>query len=134
MIFPRLGLALSGWVAVAVTALSSAVFPRVPVVTVFLLVCPGLAALRWVRPPGEGWAPDRVATLESCVLAVALSLALSTVVAEALFLGDAFSLGRALVILAALTSVLALVPRTGRTGWPVRRSAKSRSTAAASRQ
>lgn len=130
MILPRLGLALSGWVAVAVAVLSSAVFPRVPVIAIFLFVCPGLAALRWVRPPGARRAPDRVAALESCVLSMALSLALCTVVAEALFLGHAFSVRRALLILAGLTSVLALVPRTGRTRLAVRRSAKSRSTAA----
>ncbi|MFE9650473.1 hypothetical protein ACFYO0_41550 [Streptomyces sp. NPDC006365] len=132
MIFLRLGLALSGWVAVAATALPSGVFPRVLVVPAFLLVCPGLAALRWVRPTGVVRDPARLAALESCVLAVVLSLAASVLVAEALFLGDVFTLVRALLILAVLTSVLALVPRAGISGRAGRRSEKSRPEAAGS--
>jgi hypothetical protein len=138
MISRRWGLAVSGWVAEAFTALPPQAFLRVLVVTVFLLVCPGLAALRWVRPPGAARDPERVGVLESCVLAVVLSLGLSLLVAEALFLAGAFTLDRALLILATLTSVLALVPSPGRAGrsvrWPVRRSGESRSTTAGNRR
>jgi hypothetical protein len=133
-LLPRLGLALSGWAAAAFTVLPAAAFPRVLVVAAFLLVCPGTAALRWVRPPGEERDPERVAVLESGVLAVVLSLALSVLVAEALFVTGIFTLARALLILAALTSVLALLPSPGHPGLSVRgrvrRSVKRRSTTA----
>jgi hypothetical protein len=109
----RVGLALSGWVAAAFTALPPAMFLRVAVVTGFLAVCPGLAAVRWVRPTGTVRDPDRVALLESCVLAVVLSLTLSVLVAEVLFLAGAFTLVGAVLILAAVTSVLALAPYPG---------------------
>ncbi|MET7455990.1 hypothetical protein ABZT03_29730 [Streptomyces sp. NPDC005574] len=107
----RRGLALSGWVAAAFTALPPAMFPRVVVVTVFLVACPGLAALRWVRPPGAVRDPDRVAVLESCVLTLVLSLTLAVLVTEVLFLAGAFTFVGAVLILAAATSVLALAPR-----------------------
>lgn len=48
-ILPRLGLAASGWLALLATALPDAAPVRVAVVTAFLLVCPGLAALRVLR-------------------------------------------------------------------------------------
>ncbi|WP_371667095.1 hypothetical protein OG985_05485 [Streptomyces sp. NBC_00289] len=114
MSFRRVGLALSGWVAAAFTALPPGLFLRVAVVTVFLVVCPGLAAVRWARPPAAVRDPQRVAVLESCVLAVVLSLTLSVLVAEVLFLAGAFTLVGAVLVLAAVTSVLALAPRPGR--------------------
>lgn len=122
MIARRLGLALSGWVAAAFVTLPAAATPRVLVVAAFLLVCPGLAAVRWVRPPGAVRDPGGTAVLESCVLAMVLSLTLAVLVAEALFLADAFTPARALLILAVLTSVLALLPSPGRWSRALRRS------------
>jgi len=112
----RFPLALSGWVALAATVLPAGAAARVLITTLFLLACPGLAAMRWIRPNRPPLDPVRVAALEAGVLAVLLSLALSALVAEALFLSHAFSADRALLVLASLTSVLALVPRPGGTG------------------
>ncbi|WP_329298360.1 hypothetical protein OG410_07245 [Streptomyces sp. NBC_00659] len=109
----RWGLALSGWVALAVvTFLPDALVLRATVTTAFLLVCPGLAASRWARP-GVRRLTDRTAVLETGVLALVLSLSMAVLVVEPLFLGGAFTVTRALLALAAVTSVLALPPRPG---------------------
>ncbi|WP_328666725.1 hypothetical protein OG905_06925 [Streptomyces sp. NBC_00322] len=108
----RWGLAASGWLALAATVASAGTPLRVVVTAVFLLVCPGLAAVGPVRP--EAWRGNgRVAVLEVAVLSVVLSLSLSVLVAEAFFLTGTFSARRALLALAVLTSVLALMPRRG---------------------
>ncbi|MFD5514514.1 hypothetical protein [Streptomyces sp. NPDC127066] len=112
MTSPRWGLALSGWVALAVvTFLPDALVLRATVTTAFLLVCPGLAASRWARSGGRR-PTDRTAVLETGVLALVLSLSLAVLVVEPLFLGGAFTVTRALLALAAVTSVLALLPRS----------------------
>ncbi|MZF90958.1 hypothetical protein [Streptomyces sp. SID5643] len=129
-IFRRLGLALSGWVAAAFATLPDAAPPRLVVVTAFLLVCPGLAALRWARPPGAVADPRGTAVVESCVLTLVLSLTLSIVVAETLFLARAFTPARALLILAALTTLLVLLPPPGRRRRVRRRPAGKRPEAA----
>ncbi|MET7691764.1 hypothetical protein ABZT06_27920 [Streptomyces sp. NPDC005483] len=109
----RWGLALSGWSALAaVTLLPDADDLRVVVTTVFLLVCPGLAASRWARP-GSARPTDRAAVLETGVLTVVLSLSLAVLVVEPMFLSDTFTVTRALLALAAATSVLALLPKSG---------------------
>ncbi|MER5734455.1 MULTISPECIES: hypothetical protein [unclassified Streptomyces] len=109
---PRLGLAASGWLALLATALPDAAPPRVAAVTAFLLVCPGLAAVLALRPaPARGAYGHGYGLLETALLALTLGLALATLVAVALFLGGAFTAVRALCALAALTSVLALLPR-----------------------
>jgi hypothetical protein len=133
MTFRRLALALSGWVAVAVTALPPTAFPRMLVVTVFLFVCPGLAGVRWARPPGRVRDPYRVAALESWVLVLVLSLTLWVLVAEALLLAGVFTLVRALLVLATLTCALALVPRPEE-HRVVRRSVRSRPGTAGKRR
>ncbi|MFE1548696.1 hypothetical protein [Streptomyces sp. NPDC058718] len=107
----RLGLAASGWLALLATALPAASPARVAAVTVFLLVCPGLAAVLALRPTAPGRGMPRYAALEAPLLALTLGLALATLVAVGLFLGGAFTTTRALVALAAVTSVLALLPR-----------------------
>ncbi|WP_128379381.1 hypothetical protein [Streptomyces cavernae] len=113
----RWGLAASGWVALAATALQAGHPLRVACMTVFLVLCPGLAAVSGLRLTAlstGGWAalrPDPYALLKTVVLTVVLSLALSMLVAEALFLGGAFTTERAVLVLAAVTSVLALLPR-----------------------
>ncbi|MET8858701.1 hypothetical protein [Streptomyces sp. NPDC004579] len=109
----RWGLALSGWVTLAVvTLLPDALVLRGVVTTAFLLVCPGLAASRWARP-GAVRARDRTALLETGVLALTLSVSMAVLVVEPLFLRDAFTVTRALLALAAVTSALTLLPRGG---------------------
>lgn len=104
-------LAVSGWIALAATALPAQSPLRVVVSVVFLLVCPGAAAVlladalmagRGVRPYGA---------LASVVLAVAVSLALATLVSEAFTLTGTFTMARCVITLAALTTGLALIPR-----------------------
>ncbi|MXM64518.1 hypothetical protein GR925_13945 [Streptomyces sp. HUCO-GS316] len=103
-------LVLSGWAALAAaTFLPDAGVLRVLVTTAFLLVCPGLAASRWARS-APAYARDRTAVLETGLLAVVISLSLAVIVAETLYLSDAFTVTRALLALAVVTSVLALVP------------------------
>ncbi|MEV6195086.1 hypothetical protein AB0M19_22125 [Streptomyces sp. NPDC051920] len=120
----RWGLALSGWVTLAVvTLLPDALVLRGVVTTAFLLVCPGLAASRWARP-GAARVRDRAVLLETGVLTLTLSVSIAVLVVEPLFLFDAFSVTRALVALAAVTTVLALLPRHG--GWPRMRTRTSR--------
>lgn len=111
MTFLRRGLVVSGWPAFAAAMLLPDANPlRVFVTAAFLVTCPGLAAVWTVRPtalPASGPA----AVLEAAVLSVVLSLSLAVLVAEALFLSGTFTAGRALLVLAVLTSALALVPR-----------------------
>ncbi|MFJ5832427.1 hypothetical protein [Streptomyces sp. NPDC093089] len=107
---PRLGLAASGWLALLATLLPEAAPLRVATVTVFLLVCPGLAAVLALRPATARGMP-RLAVLEAALLSLALGLAMATLVAVVLFLGGVFTATRGLLVLAVLTSVLALLPR-----------------------
>ncbi|MEU9169725.1 hypothetical protein AB0D34_18275 [Streptomyces sp. NPDC048420] len=107
----RWALALSGWAVLAVaTYLPDAGVPLVAATTVFLLVCPGLAASRWARS-APAYARDRAAVLEAGVLTLVLSLSLGVLVAETLYLSDTFTVTRALLALAVATSVLALTPK-----------------------
>jgi hypothetical protein len=116
----RLALAASGWVALAATALPAASPVRVAVAFAFLLICPGAAAVRLadalLRRRGL-----RIDPLEGFVLTIALSLAAGALVAEVFFLTANFTMDRALVVLAGLTSVAALVPvgegRAQRASW-----------------
>ncbi|MEY9930238.1 hypothetical protein ABH926_004883 [Catenulispora sp. GP43] len=104
-------LALSGWIALAATAMPPESPVRVLVSVAFLFLCPGTAAVlladalmtrRGIRPYG---------TLASVVLAVAVSLALATLVSEAFALTGTFTMVRCLITLAALTTGLVLIPR-----------------------
>ena len=103
-----LGLAVSGWVALAATTLPAADPLRVLVVTLFLVLCPGAAAVRLAAP-----APDprnrSAAVLETGVLTVALSLSIGALVAEGFFLSRSFSTARAVAVLAVLTTLMALL-------------------------
>jgi beta-glucanase (GH16 family) len=123
-ILPDLALALSGWAALAATALPSGAAPlRVALTAAFLLVCPGLAAVRASRRTATGRArpPD---TMEDAMLSVALSVALDTLVAVGFYLDRSFTVPRALGLLAALTTALALLAlllsRRGRRSEPQR--------------
>ncbi|MFJ7017014.1 hypothetical protein ACIQUW_01515 [Streptomyces sp. NPDC101117] len=106
----RLALALSGWVAAAVAALApDASAFRVLVTTAFLFLGPGAAAVRWTRLTSRsdaGWP----ALLETGLLTLVLSACLAVVVSVALYLIGGFTMVLALVVLAAVTSVLALLP------------------------
>ncbi|KQV12123.1 MULTISPECIES: glycoside hydrolase family 16 protein [unclassified Kitasatospora] len=106
----RLVLALSGWVALLAAQFGPDGPLRVALTAAFLLSCPGTAAMLLARPvPTRATSfPDRLA---AGVLALALSVTISALVAEAFFLSHEFTVGRVLVTLAALTTVLALVPR-----------------------
>ncbi|MBO4253473.1 hypothetical protein [Streptomyces griseorubiginosus] len=105
----RCGLALSGWLAVAASGLPAGSVLRALVVTLFLLVCPGLAASRWARPPA-GRETGRTPMLETAVLSLVVSLALAVVVVVPFYLGGVFTTLRALATLAFVTSALALLP------------------------
>ncbi|MFC9319339.1 hypothetical protein ACFTWR_33870 [Streptomyces nigra] len=106
----RLGLALSGWVALAVaaTAPDGSVL-RVFVTTAFLFLGPGAAAVRWTRLASRSDA-SWPALLETCLLTLVLSACLTVVVTVALYLIGVFTMIRALIALAAVTSLLALLP------------------------
>ncbi|MFE0674832.1 hypothetical protein [Streptomyces sp. NPDC058867] len=104
-------LALSGWLALAATALPDGSPVRVVITVAFLLVCPGLAALWWATGPGPRRGDGTAALLAPVVIAGAVSVALCALVAEALFVLGVFSPVRALIALAALTSALVLTPR-----------------------
>ncbi|MYS93094.1 MULTISPECIES: hypothetical protein [Streptomyces] len=121
----RWGVALSGWMALAATALPAGTPLRVATTSAFLLVGPGLAATLLVRRK-SGVESGHGNGLEFAVLTVALSLALSTLVAEILFLTKASASTRALLILAVLTSVLALTPAPPRAKQATRRSSGGR--------
>ncbi|HET6357292.1 hypothetical protein [Streptomyces sp.] len=111
MTWLRWVLAASGWVALAATVPPAGAPLRVVVTAVFLLVCPGLAAVGPVRPAARRGV-GRVEILEVAVLSVVLSLSLSVLVAEAFFLSGTFTARRALLALAVLTTVLSLMPRS----------------------
>ncbi|MEU3746793.1 MULTISPECIES: hypothetical protein [Streptomyces] len=105
----RLGLAASGWLALLAMSLPDAAPLRVAAITAFLLVCPGLAALLALRPGGHPRDGHPAAIVETALITLVLGLALTTLVAVALFLGGVFTATRSLLALAVLTSVLALL-------------------------
>ncbi|MCX4749930.1 glycoside hydrolase family 16 protein [Kitasatospora sp. NBC_01287] len=106
----RIALALTGWLALLATALPAGHPVRIGVLVAFVLCCPGAAAVR-PRARRRAGAAD---VLEDLVLAVVLSLALGALVAEAFYLNHAFTVRRALLVLAVLTSLLALRPERWR--------------------
>ncbi|MEU1510152.1 glycoside hydrolase family 16 protein [Kitasatospora sp. NPDC005748] len=112
----RLALALLGWAALASTVLAAGSPLRVALTGGFLVIGPGAAVLlarpTVARPAGG---PDRLAAAS---LAVALSTAPAALTAVALLGYHVFSVGAALAALAAVTTVLALVPHRTRRGRP----------------
>lgn len=109
----RVLLALSGWIALAATALPAASIERIVPTAAFLLLAPGAAVvgLRRRRPGAEP--ADR---LGDWMLIVVVSLGLAVIVSEAYYLGHAFSTVRAFGTLAALTTLAALAPGRRRPG------------------
>lgn len=105
------GLVASGWVAWAATGLSGSVL-RAVVLTLFLLLVPGAAAVR-LRGAAPGRDSHAVRAVEVAVLVVSLSLALDALVAVGFFLEHDLDSTRAVGALAALTTVLALSAHVG---------------------
>jgi len=109
-------LALSGWIALAATAMPGQSPVRIVVAVAFLMGCPGAAAVLaadalMVRRGGRpyGW-------LAAVVIAVAVSLAVGTLVSEAFALTGTFTMVRCVIALAALTTALALASWLARLG------------------
>jgi hypothetical protein len=117
----RLLLAASGWLALACTLFPAGSVERIVPTVAFLALGPGAACLGALRRLTGGSAPsdDR---LEEWVIAVVVSLSLATLVSEALFLAHGFTLPRAMLVLAGLTSAAALAPgrSAGHDGSPRR--------------
>ncbi|MDX3851436.1 hypothetical protein [Streptomyces sp. AK02-01A] len=101
----RAAVALSGWAALAVTALPGGSPLRWIPVLLFVAFGPGLALLL----PGPA-APRPAARLETVALAAPLSLSLATLTATALFLAESFSATVFLVSLAVFCTVAAPLP------------------------
>ncbi|MFD6247581.1 hypothetical protein [Streptomyces roseolus] len=101
----RAALAVSGWAALAATALPDASPLRWIPVLAFVGFAPGFVLL--TRQPAG---PRPEARLEVYALAAPVSLALATLTATGLFLADAFSVAAFLGTLAAFVTVAALLP------------------------
>ncbi|MFE7778058.1 hypothetical protein ACFU5O_29995 [Streptomyces sp. NPDC057445] len=101
----RAGLAASGWLALAATALPGGSPLRWIPVLAFVTLGPGLALL--LPQPGS-LRPG--ARLEAVALAAPLSLSLGALTATSLFLAEAFSATAFLVSLAAFATVAAALP------------------------
>jgi len=93
-------LALSGWAVLAVTIWLPAQPARSIAVFAFVLVVPGIAVIR-LLPPRE--------FLERAVLAIALSMSLALLVAEATAIAHILRPTLALAILAAVCSAAAII-------------------------
>ncbi|MFI9558686.1 hypothetical protein [Nonomuraea endophytica] len=110
MTFSRVSLlllGLSGWLAVLVGHLAAGSAVRVVVTILFLVLCPGAAVLGLVRPL-LGRRDHTGDAMESGALAFAISVGLGMLVSEAYFLTSTFTLDRALITLAAITSLASL--------------------------
>lgn len=105
---PRLVLMASGWLALAATLLPAASAERIVPTVAFLVLGPGAAAVDAVHRRAR--AQVRGDRLEDLVIAVVVSLGLATLVSEGFFLAHSFTLSRAMIVLAGLTSAAALVP------------------------
>ena len=104
-----IALAASGWIALAATHLPPSSLPRVLITVSFVIAGPGLAAVRFA----EFFPQRRTRSYEpgtAAVLAVAVSIALATLISEALVLADAFTMTRCMFALATLTTLLASAP------------------------
>ncbi|SDT29027.1 Beta-glucanase, GH16 family [Streptomyces sp. TLI_053] len=113
--------ALLGWAAVAATALPAGSPPRVALTAAFVLAGPGAAALSGRPTIARAAGPDRWA---AAVLVLALSLALASLTTVGLMLGGVFSARTALVVLAAVSTLLVVLPPRSRSS---RSSSSSRS-------
>jgi uncharacterized membrane protein len=105
----RLGLAASGWIALAATHLPQGSPLRALIAFTFMLTCPGGAVVRLGKAAlaRHNRPMDR---LEAGVLTVALSLAIGALVSEAFFISHSYTVTRATIVLAAITTTAALCP------------------------
>jgi hypothetical protein len=101
----RVLVAVSGWLALAATAVPGPAPLRWIPVLLFTLFGPGCAAL---YPQPGGLAPG--ARLEAVALAAPVSLSLGVLTATSLFLVEGFSMTAFLVSLAAFTTIVAALP------------------------
>ncbi len=92
-------LAASGWVVLAVTTGAGYSPFRAVAIFAFVLVCPGLALVRLL--PVRDF-------LERLVLAVALSMSIAALIAEAADINNVLQASHVLVVLAAICSGAAL--------------------------
>jgi uncharacterized membrane protein len=91
-------LAASGWLVLALTAVTGQPLLRAPAVFAFVLICPGLAVVRLLP------LRDR---LEQAVLAVALGLSLAALAAEGIAISHILRPALVLVALASLCTAAA---------------------------
>jgi hypothetical protein len=103
----RILIAVSGWIAMAATLLPAASVERIVPTVAFLVLAPGAAFVGLRSRIDHSSTPD---ALEDFTLTIVVSLGLGALVSEALYLSHAFTLPRALIALAALTSAGALIP------------------------
>ncbi|WP_395293383.1 family 16 glycosylhydrolase [Kitasatospora hibisci] len=107
---PRVLPALCGWIALAALLLPAGNPLRAVAAGIFLLAGPGAAAVAWARP-GPSWRDRGPGRVTAAALTVTVSLALSMLTAEALFFTHSFTVGRAVLALAVLTTLLTALPR-----------------------
>jgi hypothetical protein len=112
----RIVIAVSGWIAMAATLLPAASPERIVPTVAFLVLAPGAAFVGLRHRIDRASAPD---ALEDFTLTFVVSLGLGALVSEALYLSHTFTLSRALVALAALTTAGALIPGRRRAGEEV---------------
>ncbi|WP_441248981.1 glycoside hydrolase family 16 protein [Kitasatospora sp. McL0602] len=103
-------LATSGWLALAAAQLGPGTALRTAVTAVFLLSCPGAAALLLARPTRAGL-PGGAGPLGAAAAALVLSAALTTLTAVGLALAGVLGARATLTVLACLTTLLAVLPR-----------------------
>ncbi|GAA2821224.1 glycoside hydrolase family 16 protein [Kitasatospora sp. CM 4170] len=107
---PRALPALCGWIALAAQLLPAGNPLRAVAAGIFLLAGPGAAAVAWARP-GPSWRDRGPGRVSAAALTVTVSLALTMLTAEALFFTHNFTVGRAVLALAVLTTLLTVLPR-----------------------
>ncbi|MFI0421486.1 hypothetical protein [Spongiactinospora sp. 9N601] len=105
--WPLLLLAASGWLALLSTGQAAGSAPRVAVTVLFLLVCPGAAVLALARPL-LGPRDHSGDAMESVALTVTVSVALGMLVTAGYYMTGAFTMPRAVMTLAGITTVAAL--------------------------
>lgn len=111
MRFAIILLAGSGWIALAGTAMPPASPLRIVLSVAFLLLCPGTAVVLLADALMIRHGTRPYHRLAALTLAVAVSLALGTLVSEAFALTGTFTMVRCLIALAALTTALTLIPQ-----------------------
>jgi hypothetical protein len=102
-----IGLAVSGWLVLGITALAGHNLVRPLAVFAFALFGPGLAVVRLLRIRD---------LLERLVLALAIGLSMAALAAEATAIDHVMQPARVLAVLAVICSGAALIELTGEAG------------------